>query len=393
MIRAQSRDDPYYQVNLLNNPAFVKKVESAVSRKISRKLTEQEFAILRASMSKLNPAVLPGNENDCVSLISQDFIKKLFSGKGRQRINPDIHEILALEAKRPEDGREIDPMRTNYTFSNANTAMMAAIEQKTRVKEQHIELDTRYRNVAGLQDNKTYNWGILYDSQRKKGIINIAGNKISNIISIQILPFRIPLPQTTTAVAYKQYRLLIREWQAQSCVSPSGKSYHFILRPTTDGSFIDLDPAGDKDQGGSFNFAKPIRRLDEITISITDPINDVVFYPDRFTCQITAYAAGTNFELGVTHNLLVGDTVTFEDFNTADPGADSNIINTINSSPFTITALIGATGFTIGALDTSVIPVGNRIAGLNFTCFPEARRFFIHMKIKYTGTEDPTPVA
>lgn len=393
----------------VNNPAFYQALASNIYKLIGRDIIESELDLLRNYVMSVNYKLFTGmNDDKIIQTMAKGFVNKIHkSGKSHYT---DVHEILRHEIH--ETG-QTDQARTTFDRVNEKIKridpttpsvhigsilghqspydILNLFNPGALITTQRIELDSRYRQVSSSLNNKIYTWGILYDVQRALGHINIVGSKITNIVEFRLFPIRMPVPRIASAVSGKQYRLLIREWATQAFASPNGKAFHCVFRPTTDGDFIDLDPVGDVDQGGRFAFDKKITRLDEVSISFTDPYEDIEFHPDRFICNITTYGANTSFTSTANlPTLTTGDLVRFDGMYTTDTTIDSVIINAINSTQYAIT-VTGATTFDITGLDTSVIDIARRIGTLGLNCYVEKRRFSILMEVKYLAPEAEYP--
>ncbi len=395
----------------VNNPIFHGAVAEQVGKILHRDVIESELDTLRNYVLTVNPKMFVGwSDARIIPVIAKGFISAIHHTKNQPYFT-DVHEILKHEIK--ETGQE-DQARTTYDRINQKlkrmdprTALVHVgsilghqspydilnlFNPQALISQQQVELDSRYRNVDGRLDNKTYTWGVLYDVQRALGRVNIVGSKVTDIVGFEVFPMRIPTPRVTTPGGYKQYRLLVKQWGTQAFAGPNGKPYHCVFRPTADGAdYVDLEPVGDRDQGGGFSFDKKITRLDEISISLTDPINDVEFWADRFICTISTYGVGTSFtSTDPLPNLINGDLVTFEGMRTTDSALDQDIVQAVNSQQYAIT-VTGANTFDIAGLDTTVIPLARRVAGMGMTCYVDKRRFFIYMKIKYKPGESSDP--
>lgn len=392
----------------VNNPIFINSVASVVHRLLNRQVVESELEQLRTYVLSVNPRPFGGmSDKNIIPSIAKGFVQRLH-GAHAEPYFMDVHEMLKYEIKETgetdqarlindrinEKMRKIDPRIPHVHIGSimghqSPYDILNLFNPEALLEYHHVEFDSKYRIADATLDNRKYSWSILYDNQRHKGTVNIVGSKVRDLVGFEIYPMRIPVPAISSPALHKQFRLFIHQFATQAFASPSNRPYHCVFRPTTDGLFLDLDPVGDKDQGGSFSFDKKVTRFDELSISFTDPTEDVVFAPDRFEATITAYATPTVITTPTAHGILVGDVVTFEGFTTTDTVLDRDVIMAFNSQSFVVAA-VTATTMDI-PIDTSSIPVLRQVPGLRVVVYPESRRFFMYMKIKYHVPEESYP--
>lgn len=395
------------------DPKFLAAIHRNISKSMRRNLTEAEQHHLRNFINGINPVPFESmDDTDLVPLISKQFLTGLFR-PGRGSFRPDMHEVLKFEIEKDdaEDnenrsrfdkvnrklnkiGPDVQSTHIGSIIGSQSTYdLLTMFNPKALVSEQRIEMDSKYRIYGGPADNVIYKWGINYGSQRSQGALNILGSKIVNVVGFEIFPFSIPIPVNAQATTRpnNQFRLLIQEWANQAFAAPSNISYHCIFAATRDTSvtpnYINLNPIGDKDQGGSISFDKKITRFDQISILLYNPVIPCIFQRDRYTSTVTP-GASTLFQTDAAHSLTTNDVISISGFDTDNPNNDATAIGRLNDPTATwqIASTPAADTFTI-SYDTSAM------VGTPTSCmvFIETRRMFLQMKIKFVSSASSYP--
>ena len=155
----------------------------------------------------------------------------------------------------------------------------------------YLVLDSEYRNKAGeLSTIQKYTWRYTPTQNLRDGFCN-STNDISNIISMRIYQPRIPYLSSMNA-DYKCVSILIEEFAAQAMISPSGRRYHFLLRPAFISQQTDVELSADDPSDYIFNFRKPITTFDTLTLTFGGPYDLLSFsasankfmFAIEFTC-------------------------------------------------------------------------------------------------------------
>lgn len=402
--RARDNVKPREWLDRANNPTFLAALATRVNNLLQRRLVEAEEIRLRNYVIGVNPRMFTSfTDDEVVNALSKGFIDNMHRGRISEEV--DTHEILKHEIKETGEtdgarshanrhGRRIDPrvpvidigsfMGSETPFQILETFNPSALECEAR-----LVLDSHYRQVESPMNNSRYTWNILYDTHRSRGTANIIGSKVRDIISLSVLPIRIPNPTVTTGLtSYKRVHMFLHQFGPQSFASQNGKNFHFVFEPTADGAdHQSLSPAGETESGGRIVFDKKVTKFDEITFSFTDPVTELIFRDDRIDSTAWLYGAVTTITLASNHNLVNGELITMDDFTSTNVNADRGLIAQFNTQTHSIT-VTAANQFTI-PVNTTTIAGG--IANLIIPIFIEKRRMFIYLKIKYTTPEDTYP--
>lgn len=252
-------------------------------------------------------------------------------------------------------------------------------------KTNYIQLDTRHR-LTDSNGTVTQAWNFLSNSTvNSVGVVNSLGN-VKNIVSISIPEIKIPYKDLVDLNGYERVSLLIDEFSGQSHICQEGRKYHFMFKASVNGNGIDLLPLkyGDN-EGGTFDFVKPITQIDTLTLSWGNPLEPIIFDKDRNIFEVT-YSNPALFTSTQKHNLLTGDLIYIEDFKTNDSATDESIINQVNSINGHNVVIIDDYSFNIDLLDLTTVTAP--IANQTFEIYFGANRIFIPLRIKFIYTPD-----
>jgi hypothetical protein len=400
MVQRLTRYDPglgsWHQ--RLDNPALIHALTSHIKQKLGRNMSSQDRDSMTRFIRTINYVPFQHmSDRELAKALAFEFVKATHKSR---TYHPDVHEILRDEI---EFEGEDEQARTRFDRVNTKLSKMDPripatqilsfmghqspydilnlFNPKALICKQHLALDTFMSN-----SQNPWSWDIIYDFQRRPGAANLIAT-IKDIVSVEILPIRLPALQTNTGSPFKRIELLIQEWKTQAYVkSAPGKAYHFVFETSDDSGYLKLAPLGGQDAGGKYQFDKRITRLDQMTFLFMDPLADIVFYPDRSACAITSYASPTQITTDTGLTLTTGDYVTFSGFTSSDPTTDNAIITALNNTRYAVT-VSSATVFTI-AVNTSAVTA---LSGLKFQCYVEKRRFFVNMIINYVAPEKNEP--
>jgi hypothetical protein len=224
--------------------------------------------------------------------------------------------------------------------------VVGKLSEPTSIKHAYFMLDTKYRTLEN--DGTTYfRWNHINSVTRGQGTINMLGS-VRDIISIRTYPLRIP--NVATAVTpYERISVFIEEFIAQSYIAHENRNFHFIGGSEVNGNWVDICP--DDYNQGCYNFDKPITHIDTITVSFASPLEPVIFDKDRLHTTVISYASPTVLQTSENHNLLLGDIVYIDDFNTSSVN-DSNISGIFNRQSGHSVTILTPNTFSI-PIDTS----------------------------------------
>lgn len=217
--------------------------------------------------------------------------------------------------------------------------------ESVMLPHQVIPLDSRFR-LPSYTPKYQYKW-YLNTTGNQGAIGNIhMKDTFKEIVRMRVQPFWIPVTNVNNGY-YTKIRMLINEFSAQSTeaqeflangqIRVENFHFEFLITQQTFGRFY-LEPTNN----GLFTFRKPFARPESITISFTDPFNEILPTDD----SMTAIVSNTNpavFTTNIPTNLATGDLVYVQLFASPDPA-----INTImnNQQGFFATRL-GANTFSV----------------------------------------------
>lgn len=262
------------------------------------------------------------------------------------------------------------------------------VDEKSLYRTETIVLDTRHRelNLSSQSGIRKFRWSILNHTQiKQEGSAHYVGI-MRDIVSVKVLPIRIPTPSNGSAVNDRErLTLYFDEFSSQAFLNSNEfRKYQFIFKPVADGSYLELDP--DNFNCGLYEFTPPITRLDKLTFSFGNPVRPVVFDIDRSLCTF-ATGSPTTITTSVPHNLTTGDIVIFEDFSTASPTADESVINEFNDPDGLVATVLTGTTFTV-PIDTSSL--AGAIDPATITCFFDSKRFSVQLIFTYVQPKEDT---
>jgi hypothetical protein len=296
--------------------------------------------------------------------LSQIFIQKL-KILSRKNKDVDMHEVAKKEMGLASE------QETEYEFKTPKDVMMAVeevIEQPKevlltkflgisdadkikemlkqpdayRLKKIYIMLDTKYRTLSESGTTR-FSWNYVSTINATQGTVNSV-ETISNIISMKVLPIRIPNVASFTANGFKRITMLIDEFSSQAFVAQEGRRFHFDFKVSTDTPWLDLNPYEMNE--GIFVFNKPFTVVNTISVSFANPVQPLTFSSDRIT-STTNYANPTVITTESAHGLTTGDYVIIEGFKTSDDTTYNSYVSAMNTLSGLVATVTGATTFTV----------------------------------------------
>jgi hypothetical protein len=238
--------------------------------------------------------------------------------------------------------------------------VVGKLSETTAIKHAYFMLDTKYRTLEN--DGTTcFKWSHINSVTRGQGTLNILGT-IRDIVSMRTYPIRIP----NVASAYTPYErisIFVEEFISQSYIAHENRNFHFIGDSVIKGNWVNVCP--DDYNEGAYHFDKPITHIDTLTISFASPLEPIIFDKDRLQTTIISYATTTVLQMSENHNLVLGDTIYIDDFNTGSTN-DLGISDIFNRqtghsatviTPNTISIPVDTSG--LNALLTGVVNTPN----------------------------------
>lgn len=250
-------------------------------------------------------------------------------------------------------------------------------------RDSNILIDSRYQNIAN-PDRSRIVFTIVNNTKIKtpgSGVITSISN-MRDIVEMEIYPFSIPYMSSADNY-YQKITLSILELSAISIDAYEDSQFHFIFQGKINGNLIDLTPINK-----TFRFFKPVARINEFSLRFGSPLSPIVFDKDRLYTTTINYASNPGILVfAEAHNLVTGDLVYIEKFNTLTPALDLNIIEEINNSQGHICTRINNTSISIN-VDFTQIAFASQIPGLSVLVYFGSKRILLPLKFRYLIGKD-----
>jgi hypothetical protein len=250
-------------------------------------------------------------------------------------------------------------------------------------RDSNILIDSRYQNISNTNRSRIV-FNIVNNTKVKtpgSGVITSISN-MRDIVEIEIYPFSIPYISAADNY-YQKITLSILELSAISIDAYEDSQFHFIFQGKTNGNLIDLTPINK-----TFRFFRPITRINEFSLRFGSPLSSIEFDKDRLYTQSINYATNPGIiTFSESHNLVTGDLVYVENFNTLTPAKDLNIIEEINTTQGHICTRINNTSISIN-VDLTQIALGSQIPGLSVLVYFGSKRILLPLKFRYLIGKD-----
>ena len=250
-------------------------------------------------------------------------------------------------------------------------------------RDSNILIDSRYQNIAN-SDRSRIVFTIVNNTKVKtpgSGVITSISN-MRDIVEIEIYPFSIPYMSAADNY-YQKITLSILELSAISIDAYEDSQFHFIFQGKINGNLIDLTPINK-----TFRFFKPITRINEFSLRFGSPLSPIEFDKDRLYTQSINYISNPGIiTFSEAHNLVTGDLVYIENFDTLTPAQDLNIIEEINNTQGHICTRINNTSVSIN-VDLTQIDLASQIPGLSVLVYFGSKRILLPLKFRYLIGKD-----
>jgi hypothetical protein len=250
-------------------------------------------------------------------------------------------------------------------------------------RDSNILIDSRYQNISNTNRSRIV-FNIVNNTKVKtpgSGVITSISN-MRDIVEIEIYPFSIPYISAADNY-YQKITLSILELSAISIDAYEDSQFHFIFQGKINGNLIDLTPINK-----TFRFFRPITRINEFSLRFGSPLSPIEFDKDRLYTQSINYATNPGIiTFSEAHNLVTGDLVYVENFNTLTPAQDLNIIEEINTIQGHICTRINNTSISIN-VDLTQIALASQIPGLSVLVYFGSKRILLPLKFRYLIGKD-----
>ncbi len=269
---------------------------------------------------------------------------------------------------------------TNLNMSSGDPAVLKEItkivNRDSLVRDINILIDSRYQNRSN-QDRSKFSFSIVSETKNKsEGSGTIISNAaLKDIVEIEVFPFSIPYFNDADNY-YKKITMSILELSASSIDAYENSQFHFLFDIEKRLNLLYLTPINKV-----FKFHKPIAKINEMTIKFGSPLATITFEKDRLQTKNINYSANPmTIEFHEPHNLLTGDIVYVNDFETLDNARDLGIINDINTPKGHLCSRVDSTTISIN-IDASLVKFPDITR--NFMIYLGSKRLLIPFRIRY----------
>jgi hypothetical protein len=316
--------DPTLAVNVVNVKSFLEPLSSDQIVAKSNSLGEANAAIVKlyGTTLKANRLSIPDDIDR-----TRKYLLKVIKTPGNEPVNKSA-SYKSTFGDRSEgikegfDGSILDmslPQRLD-TIKYLNYSSL--------FRDEYIFVDSRYQNTVNA-DPTQIAFSLITTTKTKSdhgGVI--VGNRIQDIVEVEVYPFTIPYnPMYVTF--YNKITLSINEWASNSFEAYEGGQFHFCFEiDRIDNNLIYLRPIN-----STYSFSKPMNYIDNFTLSFGAVFPKISFDSDRAKpIHFDYYGHYGLIRFNAPHRVVTGDLIYITDFNTPDPAGDVELINEINRS-------------------------------------------------------------
>jgi hypothetical protein len=351
---------------LINTPAFVVTIIQCIESILARELSDHEETNVISFIKNVAPLFFGGVKRiNIIRVISETAIGELHLNTCGENII-DIHEMLrgnlgettaagpSLEEKAKIAAATVKVnIGSIFGLDDMASVVKKMNEPINSINNAYFMLDSRYR-ILGNDGTTFFQWGHINNIILAQGTFNSVGD-IKDIISIKIMPFRLP-NVTGVITAYNRISTLIYELCPQSYIAHEERCFHFLGVPSisVDTNWVNVNSEDFSD--GEFKFNKPITHLDSMTVTFASPLEPIVLDKDRLMGTVTSFAAATEITFTENHKLATGDIVYATTFNTINPTNDQATILSVNGKSGNVATVTSTTQINI-PVDTSMLLV------------------------------------
>ena len=404
------KTDIYSKNNL---KSLINKLEVVNNKKITKIEISNFINFLKKfNYNKLYKEFYDKTTNEVSIPNTNDHLIKLYMiDIGKLKSSFDMHEFLKKEL----NDKAMVKGTTDYNFGNNKTTSVKDVNKDvitstfippatslpnlvskaeqiefTKIlnyqslwRDSNILIDSRYQNIAN-SDRSRIVFTIVNNTKVKtpgSGVITSISN-MRDIVEIEIYPFSIPYMSAADNY-YQKITLSILELSAISIDAYEDSQFHFIFQGKINGNLIDLTPINK-----TFRFFKPITRINEFSLRFGSPLSPIEFDKDRLYTQSINYTSNPGIiTFSEAHNLVTGDLVYIENFDTLTPAQDLNIIEEINNTQGHICTRINNTSVSIN-VDLTQIDLASQIPGLSVLVYFGSKRILLPLKFRYLIGKD-----
>lgn len=253
---------------------IVQYVQSKISRKLSRK--ELQKLITQYRSGDLTP-----------------IYKRITDGK---QFDLHEHQNTEIYANYDKDASQLNPTGQTDQESQDSTIdaqsisiqsvlgienlfdLQLALNPSSLYEHIYVGLDTDYRDTTGDSGSSInkFTWKYAPTQNLGVGYCNSVG-VVKNIVGMRMYqPKIIFLAEMDTDA--KRVSILVEELQSQAYIAENGRRFHFLLRPIYSAGQTMIELSTEDYNDGIYNFRKPIKHIDSLTISFGNPL-DILNFP------------------------------------------------------------------------------------------------------------------
>jgi hypothetical protein len=373
----------------------LKNLVAKCEKRLNKKFTLIDIESLVRYVKKMNPVIIQEQINADSSLnkaneyVSDSYISYISEPKAydiKEMLKDNMDSNLNTKSNQMMDKYKMERFRGDRnveSFSDLNSYDPATLVEVAKIinrdsllRDVNILIDSRYQNRSN-QDRSKFSFSIVSGTKNKSegsGTI-ISSTSIEDIVEIEVFPFSIPYFNDADNY-YKKITMSILELSASSIDAYENSQFHFIFDIEKRLNLLYLTPINKV-----FKFHKPISKINELTIRFGSPLATITFENDRLQTKTINYGANPmTIEFFEPHNLLTGDIIYINDFETLDNARDLAIINDINTPKGHLCSRIDSVSISININATLIkFPDISR----RFMIYLGSKRILIPLRIRY----------
>jgi hypothetical protein len=319
-ICAEYKLDPSLSVNIVNVKSFLEPLsgDHIISKSKSLEDANARIVKLYGDTISLNRPSIP-NDIDR----TRKYLLKVIKTPGNESVN----KASAYKSAFQDRG-----VKESFEDSILNMPLPQRIESikylnySSLFRDEYILVDSRYQNTVNANPTQL-TFSLITSTKTKSdhgGVI--VGNRIQDIVEVEVFPFTIPY-NPIYVTFYNKITLSINEWASNSFEAYEGGRFHFCFEiDQIDNNLIYLRPVN-----STYSFSKPMNYIDNFTLSFGAMFPKIAFDPDR--AKPSRFDYHNHYGLiyfTSPHRLVTGDLIYITEFTTPDPAGDVEIINEVN---------------------------------------------------------------
>lgn len=371
----------------------LKKLVEETEIVLNKKFTVIEIESLVRYVKKMNHSIIQAQINsDSTNQQANKYIANSYKTFITEPKAFDVKEMLKDNMDSKLDSRN-KPLMNQYkmekfqsgreSFTDISSMNTESLKEITKVvnreslfRDINILIDSRYQNRSN-QDRSKFQFTIVSETKNKSegsGTI-ISSSSLKDIVEIEVFPFSIPYFNDADNY-YKKITMSILELSASSIDAYENSQFHFMFDIEKRLNLLYLTPVN-----RVFKFHKPIAKINELTIRFGSPLATITFEKDRLQTRTINYNSNPmTIEFYEAHNLLSGDIVYINDFDTLNGAQDLGIINEINTAKGHLCSRVDSTTISIN-IDASLIKFPDITR--EFVIYLGSKRLLIPFRIRY----------